>query len=681
MPEYFMGQELIQGELPVNSPKPAQTPPEGVIMTDRRSDGSARRYIYIAMAGELPEEITISENGATERISGMASRIAEEPGPTIRMASMVEEEPVPMLMGTMPAAPEGIEMPANAVLPENAVFSGMPNARMEGPRPAAPRIQPQVPVATSVPRSQAIPMQAPVMVQSQSPVPAGQPVMLAGGMPRPQAAVDQRQPIMTTGIPQPIAAVSVTPMASQRATALPVTHTPAPVPTAGQQVGLSGVAPRPQAIEQRQPIMTTGAPQPAAAVPVTPMATQRAAAPAPVVVQAPAPIPGGQVQVPAISSPIQEAVKDITGIIKLSNSLDSVKPVIAAAPIAENHPMAMAAVERSSPSMGFARPLPLTVQEARQGDSYPVSNPIQQSSPMMAGVGPIGGPSAFIQNQIPIRGMGQAAPPASPAAPAPAAPPSGSKCPGAVEMPDGRVIEPTDMVSLQDLCELVPFLIETLTNLQAQGLAPGQKVPVVGQQPGGLPSFGPAGGPAGQGPFGRGGAPGGFVGGGGGGPGPMGPQGAMGTAGPPGPGLFTEPPIIKTDGDFVAGPGAFVPVPGTASVFPMSVAGVAEIDVLCTLGTTLGADSLLSENSQIGLRIDGTDYSCQTRLMHTFSGGVGEFMVGQAFTFPIALGAGSHTVEVVLRGLLPFEYGAGLGFSASIAAVPSVPLIYVVRHP
>jgi hypothetical protein len=362
----------------------------------------------------------------------------------------------------------------------------------------------------------------------------------------------------------------------------------------------------------------------------------------------------------------------MSGNIQLSNSLEAVRPV-AASPFVEAPPMA----DRQRAMLGQSRSLPLTVQEARKADSYPLANPINQKAPM-AGVAPIGGPTGFVQNQVPIRGLGQAAAPAPGAPPpAPVAPP-GSKCPGAVEMPDGRVIEPDDQIVLKDLCELVPFLIETLTNLQTQGLAPGQKVSVVGGQTGlnAVPtqgSFGPAGGY-------RAGGPGGFVGGGGGGPGPAGPQGPMGGLGPPGPGSIVEPPVVKTDGDFTAGPGAFVPVPGTALVFSMATAGVAKFDLLATLGSSSGAVSA-SQSAQIGLRIDGTDYPLTTRLLHTFVGGVGEFLVGQSSTFGLSLPAGSHTVEVLLRGLLPGEYGgAGLGIPATIAAVPTIPLVLTVSH-
>jgi hypothetical protein len=247
-------------------------------------------------------------------------------------------------------------------------------------------------------------------------------------------------------------------------------------------------------------------------------------------------------------------------------------------------------------------------------------------------------------------------------------------------MPDGTTIEPDQYITLAALCELMPFLASTLTDLQAKSLAPGQKVSVVGQQPNGqtvVPtsaSFGPAGQ---GGPMGRAVGGMGSFGGGGGSPGPAGSQGPRGLTGPAGPGSITEPPVVKVDGDFVAGPGAFVPVPGTAVPFSMSTAGVAEVKVLVTLGT---GPTQQAENVQLGIRVNGTDYPLTVRLLHTFAANVGEFDIGQCFLFPIQLPAGSYTAELLLRGLLPGEFGGGTGASAAVNANPSIPLIITVSH-
>jgi hypothetical protein len=309
------------------------------------------------------------------------------------------------------------------------------------------------------------------------------------------------------------------------------------------------------------------------------------------------------------------------------------------------------------------RPLPLTTQESRK-DTYQVTNPIVQNSPM-SGMVQLGTPGHG-QNQIPLRHMGQAAAPAVAAAPASPTPPATTgTCPGAIEMPDGRTIEPGDFITLQAMCELMPFLVQTLTDIQSKNLAPGQ-VPVVG---GRTPV------PTGQSPYGR--STGGWVGGGGGGPGPAGIQGPIGPVGATGPGSITEPPVVKVDGDFTAGPGAFVPVPGTAVPFTMSAAGVAKVEAIITLGS--GA-SMECESAQLGVRINGTDYPLTVRLINTLVAGVDEFLIGQCFTVPITLPVGTYIAELLLRGLMPGEFGAGLGTPASVSANPSIPLYITVSH-
>lgn len=575
MARYFMGQELIQGELPANSPKPAETPPEGVIMTDLSKDGYAREYIYIAMAGDEPEEIVISEGYAEKkRVSGAAVAVEEDPLP--HMGSTIE-------------LPDGIVMPENALMPEGAVFSGLPQPL---------RIPPNM--GTRNPGSPLVTMQ----------MPGGGSIPL-GAMQNPMAQAQQQAPIRTT----------------------------------------LGIAPQ---------------------VSVPTVTIQKQAPQAPVSVQvAQAPVPGVEVQVPFIQRPIEQT-QEMPANVRISNSVDALRPV-AVQSVADGP--RMATPDRQVTMLGqVARPLPLTTQEARQSDTYPINNPIAQNTPM-GGMSQIGTPG-YGQNQIPLRQLGQAAAPAP--APAAATPPATTgKCPGAVEMPDGRTIEPGDNITLQALCELMPFLVQTLTDLQAKGLAPGQKVPVVGQTPDGrmavpnAASFGPAG----QGPYGR--STGGWVGGGGGGPGPAGAPGPIGLTGPPGPGSITEPPVVKIDGDFTAGPGAFVPVPGTAVSFKMSAAGVAEVKLVLTLGS--GA-TMHSESAQIGVRINGTDYPLTVRLIQTMVAGVGEFHIGQSFLFPVTLPAGQYKAELLLRGLLPGEFGGGLGTPASVNANPSIPLIITVSH-
>lgn len=329
--------------------------------------------------------------------------------------------------------------------------------------------------------------------------------------------------------------------------------------------------------------------------------------------------------------------------------------------------------------------------------------PVQMKSSM-------GGPTSFLDNAVKVVGlgnpalgqvprkqvspgspngvfptasrtMGQAAPAAAPVVPA--------TCPGAVEMPDGRKIDPDDLIKLADLCELMPFLLESYSSMQqakATGqLAPGQSVPIAGQQPtagGMVPSvsqFGPAGGVTGGG---------GAMFGGGGGPGPAGPQGIQGppgVAGIPGLGGIVDS-LRKVDGDFIAGPGAFIAVPGTLITFSQSQLGPATFLLNAAVGTTSGVSGL-SQSGQMGLRIDGVDYPLVSRLLNaepTVMEGsypFAEFILNQPIVFSLPLAAGSHTVEVILRGLAPAEFGgASLAISFGVSAVPTQPLDLSVVH-
>lgn len=291
--------------------------------------------------------------------------------------------------------------------------------------------------------------------------------------------------------------------------------------------------------------------------------------------------------------------------------------------------------------------------------------------------------------------LGQIQPPSAPQAPAaPPAPPSSAplpppqavatKCPGPVELTDGHVIEPEDYIKLSDLCELVPFLVESELQAKAKqiaakaGVSPGQALSLVGQQQGSMSAVG-AGSPFGGQGGGGGGGGGGFGGfGGGGGPGPAGPPGLPGTAGPagpPGPGTATDF-LIKTDGDFTVGPGAFVAVPGTLLAFTTPSAGAA----VFLLQAVLGCGN--SQNAVIGLRIDGVDFPLNPRLLHTFVAGVSEFFIPVHASFPQNLAAGSHTVQVILRGISAGEFCAASGFGvpATVSANPGTPLALTVLH-
>lgn len=301
--------------------------------------------------------------------------------------------------------------------------------------------------------------------------------------------------------------------------------------------------------------------------------------------------------------------------------------------------------------------------------------------------------------------LGQAAPP--PAAPS-TQPPAGSEAsapaqlppPGPMQLPDGRVIQLDDPITLEQLWQMLPYILKCAPPgtaqappgpPQAQAPVPGGPIPVQPANGAGFPGFGPSTGAFGQGGFqgqgGGGGGGGGLPGplgpvspniplpvsGGGGGPGPAGPAGPPG---PPGAGSGVDF-LVKTDGDFTAGPGAFVPVPGTLLSFVQAQTG----PVIFLINAVLGCDG--AQNDALAIRVDGTTIiPLQAQLFHTFVGGVDPFFEAASANYPMTLATGTHTVEIMLRGIGAGEFcsASGLGIPATIGATPDTPLTLTVIH-
>jgi hypothetical protein len=247
-------------------------------------------------------------------------------------------------------------------------------------------------------------------------------------------------------------------------------------------------------------------------------------------------------------------------------------------------------------------------------------------------------------------------------------------------MPDGRVINPDDGIMLQDLCELMPFLLESYGALQAQKgqgpLAPGKNVPVVGQQPaagGMVPStasqFGPAGGPAG-GPFGYGG--GGFVGGGGGGPGPAGPQGVAGPQGGFGPGTPPDGLNLNAPGSSFTSTGAPVVIPNYFVDFNVGNQGNVTIRASANFHSAFGSTF---PQVTFGLQVDGTDYPLA---LFQEQQGAGDDKVFDAHImielFIPQMAPGPHTVKGIYSGGFP-------GAEMTFVAEPEMGAMLVVDHP
>jgi len=260
-----------------------------------------------------------------------------------------------------------------------------------------------------------------------------------------------------------------------------------------------------------------------------------------------------------------------------------------------------------------------------------------------------------------------------------------------VELSDGTILQPDDTIRLRDICELVPLIIETLMakagNGQAGRVTPGQTVPVrgnpsafgpalsppgFGAKPGSIAGgglFGPTAGPTG------GGGGGGFGGGGGGRRGGPGPPGVQGPPGPAGPGTIEEP-LVKMDGNFtVASASPFVPVPDTSRTFIQVANGYAVVLIQAVFGGNGGGGVT---NGQIGLRVDGVDFPLTANLLHTFAAGVSQFLACVHASIPLKLIAGSHTVEVIVRGDSALVSPTGL--PVTVQANPTVPLYMSIIH-
>lgn len=295
----------------------------------------------------------------------------------------------------------------------------------------------------------------------------------------------------------------------------------------------------------------------------------------------------------------------------------------------------------------------------------------------------LSGPTETVPAPRQLR-LSQSTPPPSAVPPAPCPVP-----PGPMQLPNGKIIQLDDPITLGELWEILPYLAQQCAPLPSQ-MPPQQQPTGIPTSPigAGFPGFGPATGMFGTGGFiGQGGGGGGGLfgplgqisspvpqpqSGGGGGPGPQGPAGP---AGPAGAGSAVDF-VTKVDGDFTAGPGAFIPVPGTTLSFTQGATG----PVVFLLNACFGCND--ATNNALAINVDGTVIPLQANLWHTFVGGVGGFFDGSSAMWPMMLAAGSHTVFIMLRGISAGEFcsGTGLGFPATVAANPQVPLSLAVLH-
>lgn len=647
MSEWFMGQEIDAPEMPANSPRPHRTPQGGVIATDVCKDGYVRRYLYKSMGDGDRDELLLSEIPHdlyfNVRKSGAALPVPEEsrasfPIKKAETVGAVAKESFPVVQDKALFQDEGI-LSGKATLMADREISGMavraPGEASMGVAHLKEELRPRM-VASPVQMGNA------VLVET-APVMEG---VGLSGIPKPD---DRIQMAVAIQVEEPrLSAVALAvPKESSR------------------EISGDIIAPNPG--EEPRPFDWSKKKKAAISVSVLP-----GAAPAePVLLSSAAPSA-------LRSAPAIEVKKVDSG----EMGMNKVEYYRTPEPTLGDVRLKGGA-ERPLSTMPQTFEYPVDAAFEAQG-GVRISNPNVSSGgavPVSSRTISLSGATSFLQNEVPIAGLsgpylGQVSQGPVPTVPGPGpvptqqAAPAGefpaSLCPGAIQMPDGRTIEPEDEITLMDLCDILPTIMEALQLKATQG---DGRVPVVGGQQRGF-------GPAGQ--MGAISAPGGGGGFGGGGGGGRGERGLRGFQGPAGLGGNIDT-ITKTDGDFTAGPGAFVSVPGTLINFTTEEAGTSLFFLQAVLGATDGTGG--SQSDQLGLRIDGTDYPLSVRLLHTFAAGVGEFLIGQSSMFSLAMAAGAHTVEVVLRGLAPGEFGGtALGISATVAATSTVPLQLSVSH-
>lgn len=252
-------------------------------------------------------------------------------------------------------------------------------------------------------------------------------------------------------------------------------------------------------------------------------------------------------------------------------------------------------------------------------------------------------------------------------------------CERPMQLPDGKVIEPDDELTLRDFCAMLPFILKLTEKevAQDQGFVPNGRIPL--NRIGSVPSFGPAGSPFAQG--------GGGGGGGGGTPGPgpigvvtgntpiggpgQGTQGPPGPAGPQGPaGAANIAGIQKTDGDF-SNIGAMAIVPGTS--FDITVGGDGKVAISFSL--PLSADGLDAEIFDVfaGIQIGSTQYRVWRESANNGGGGDRFFFLTASGTLYVTLAPGTYTVSIC--------YGDNPGLNHfTVTTTPSAPASAVAQY-
>lgn len=126
---------------------------------------------------------------------------------------------------------------------------------------------------------------------------------------------------------------------------------------------------------------------------------------------------------------------------------------------------------------------------------------------------------------------------------------------------------------------------------------------------------------------------------------------------------------VVTSGPFVFAAGAFAPIPGATVAFTQTTSGKVHVNL------NLAQDNF----SEFALLIDGvTTVPLTGMVFHTFTGGVGSFVVPVNGSYTTTLAAGPHTIAVMARGgtVLPGTFG----FPCTVWAIPALPVVTTVFH-
>jgi hypothetical protein len=135
--------------------------------------------------------------------------------------------------------------------------------------------------------------------------------------------------------------------------------------------------------------------------------------------------------------------------------------------------------------------------------------------------------------------------------------------------------------------------------------------------------------------------------------------------------------VVKDDGDFMAGPGEFAPIPKTLMKFNVDIHGPALFFVQAVFAWT----GYASRNDHLALLIDSAVYPLTETETMTDGPGIGIFKFGGPCQWAMNLAVGEHSVQILLRGGKDEgDIKVGLSVPSKIKASHRCPLVLSVIH-